>query len=76
LFRISEWGITPNRAAVLGANVLVLINLLLVVVQLYKVLAKKADISEVRKAIAFYLPVYVLWTAIVTFIFPLIVSLL
>jgi len=76
LFRISEWGITPNRAAVLGANVLVLINLLLVVVQLYKVLAKKADIFEVRKAIAFYLPVYVLWTAIVTFIFPLIVSLL
>jgi hypothetical protein len=40
LFRISEWGITPNRAAVLGGNVLILINLLLVTVQLFKVLSK------------------------------------
>lgn len=72
LFRISEWGITPNRVAVLGGNALILINLLLVTTQLFKVLSKKADITGVRKAIAFYLPVYFLWTIIVTFIFPLI----
>ena len=72
LFRISEWGITPNRAAVLGANVLILIHLVLVTVQLYKVLSKRADISGVGKAIADYLPVYIIWTVIVTFIFPLI----
>jgi hypothetical protein len=72
LFRISEWGITPNRAAVLGSNVLILINLLLVTVQLVKVLSKKADISGVGKAIAFYLPIYIIWAIIVTFIFPLI----
>ncbi len=41
LFRISEWGITPNRAAVLGGNVLILINLLLVTAQLYRVLSKR-----------------------------------
>ena len=39
LFRISEWGITPNRAAVLGGNVLILINLLLVTAQLFRVLS-------------------------------------
>ena len=72
LFRISEWGITPNRAAVLGGNVLILINLFLVTAQLFKVLSKKADITGVGKAIAFYLPIYFLWTIIVTFIFPLI----
>jgi hypothetical protein len=72
LFRISEWGITPNRMAVLGGNILILINLLLVTVQLFKVLSKKAEISGVGKAIAFYLPVYVIWTIVVTFIFPLI----
>jgi len=71
LFRISEWGITPNRMAVLGGNILILINLLLVTVQLFKVLSKKAEISGVGKAIAFYLPVYVIWTIVVTFIFPL-----
>lgn len=72
LFRISEWGMTPNRAAVLGANVFILINLLLVTVQLFRVSMKKADMEAVEKAIAFYLPVYFLWALVVTFIFPLI----
>ncbi|MBW3546506.1 MAG: hypothetical protein KY428_13065 [Bacteroidetes bacterium] len=71
LFRISEWGITPNRAAVLGGNILILINLLLVTAQLYKVISNKADISGVGKAIASYLPIYCLWTIVVTFLFPL-----
>ena len=72
LFRISEWGITPNRAAVLGGNALILINLLLVTAQLFRVLSKKADITGVGKTIAFYLPIYLLWATIVTFLFPLI----
>lgn len=72
LFRISEWGITPNRAAVLGGNVLILINLLLVTAQLFRVLIKKAEITAVGKVMALYLPIYCLWTIIVTFIFPLI----
>ncbi|MDJ1501278.1 hypothetical protein [Xanthocytophaga agilis] len=71
LFRISEWGITPNRAAVLGGNVLILVNLLLVAVNLFKAMSKKGDITGVGKAIAFYLPIYCVWTVVVTFIFPL-----
>jgi len=71
LFRISEWGITPNRAAVLGGNVLILLNLLLVTVQLFKVILKKTDIAGVGKIISFYLPIYAVWTIIITFIFPL-----
>jgi hypothetical protein len=71
LFRISEWGITPNRAAVLGSNVLILINLLLVTAQLYKALSKKVSISEVGKVMTSYLPIYFLWTIVVTFLFPL-----
>lgn len=72
LFRISEWGITPNRAAVLGGNVLILINLLLVTAQLFRVLSNKTNISSVGRAIALYLPIYFLWTIIVTFMFPFI----
>jgi hypothetical protein len=72
LFRISEWGFTPNRTAVLGGNLLILINLLLITLQLFKVLSKKKDLSAVGTAIAFYLPVYFVWTIIVTFIFPLV----
>ncbi|RYG27285.1 MAG: DUF4153 domain-containing protein, partial [Chitinophagaceae bacterium] len=43
LFRVSTWGLTPNRAAVLGANVLILVNLLLVTIALYKVAIKKKE---------------------------------
>ncbi len=71
LFRISELGITPNRAAVLGSNVLILVNLLLVTTQLFRVVSKKADLNAVGRAITRYLPVYVIWTIIVTFLFPL-----
>jgi hypothetical protein len=70
VFRIAEWGITPNRAAVLGGNVLILLNLLLVTWQFFRVLRKKNDLAGVGKVIAFYLPVYFLWTIIVTFLFP------
>lgn len=72
LFRISEWGVTPNRAAVMGGNVLILINLLLVTGQLVRVLARRAKAAGVGRVIARYLPVYFFWTIIVTFLFPLI----
>jgi hypothetical protein len=72
LFRIAEWGITPNRAAVLGSNALILINLLLVALQLFRVLSRKAVKTGVGKAIAYYLPIYFLWAIFVTFLFPFI----
>ncbi len=72
VFRISEMGFTPNRTAVLGANVLILINLLLVSAQLFGVVSKKTDLNGVGKVMAKYLPIYVGWAIIVTFLFPLI----
>jgi len=69
-FRISAWGITPNRLAVLGSNIFILINLLLVTVKLYGVVTKKSNIVEVGGQIAIFLPVYVIWTSFVTFILP------
>lgn len=72
LFRISEWGITPNRLAVLGANVLILANLLIVTVQLFRASSKNQNLNKVGGAIAKYLPVYFIWAIVVTFLFPLI----
>ncbi|MFZ4545118.1 MAG: hypothetical protein ACOYOA_13775 [Saprospiraceae bacterium] len=71
LFRIAEWGLSPNKSAVLGANVLMLINLTMVALQIFKCLTKKEDFSKVGNAISWFLPVYVIWIMIVTFIFPL-----
>ncbi len=72
LFRISEWGITPNRLAVLGGNILMLTNLLMITFRLFKNVSKKAGINEVENSISMFLPIYIIWTIIVTFIFPII----
>ncbi len=72
LFRISEWGITPNRIAVLGGNILMLTNLILVTIRLLKALRKKNDKTEVGAAIALFLPVYAIWAFIIAFFLPLI----
>lgn len=70
-FRISEWGITPNRVAVLGGNVLILVHLLIVTVMLFRAATKKAAITEVGRSIVLYIPVYFAWTIVVVFLFPL-----
>jgi hypothetical protein len=72
LFRISEWGITPNRLAVLGGNILILTNLLIVSYQLFRSIRGNNDTSNVERSIAVFLPVYVLWTIIVVFVFPIV----
>lgn len=74
LFRISEWGITPNRLAVLGGNILILINLLLVTYRLIKTVKDRNQIEQVERSIAFFLPVYGLWAVLVTFLFPILFS--
>ena len=70
VFRISEWGISPNRLAVSGSNVLILINLLIVSYQLFRSLKNKNEMQKVEESIASYLPIYIVWTMLVTFIFP------
>lgn len=70
LFRISEWGISPNRLAVLGANILILTNLLMVTYRLFKTVKDGNEIEGIENSIASFLPIYGLWTFLVTFIFP------
>jgi hypothetical protein len=72
IFRISQWGISPNRAAVIGSNLLFFVNLLIITFKLFKVIAKKQEINVVGQVIARYLPYYVIWTIIVAFLFPVI----
>lgn len=71
LFRISAWGITPNRIAVLGGNILMLTNLILVTIKLLKALRRKDDKTDVGASIASFLPVYAIWAFLVTFLLPL-----
>lgn len=70
-FRLSEFGITPNRIAVLGANLLIFINLLFVAYQLFRILKGKAHVQQLENSIVVLLPVYGIWSIVVTFLFPL-----
>lgn len=71
-FRISEWGFTPNRTAVLGSNALLLIHLVLVFRNAFQTIRKKATPASIAGAITMYLPVYLIWAALVCLLFPLI----
>lgn len=71
LFRISEWGLTPNRTAVLGSNLLILVNMIQLMVSLFMMLRGTRERRAVEQVIARFLPVYVGWAVLVVFIFPI-----
>lgn len=74
LIRIIEWGITPNRIAVLGSNILILINMIIVSKKLYYTLINKTKTLKVGISIVFFMSIYCFWSLIVTFLFPFIFS--
>ena len=72
LLRIIEWGITPNRTAVLVSNILILINLVVVATKLYYSLIYNSKLIKVGISIVVFMSIYCLWSLFVTFLFPLI----
>ena len=70
VFRISEWGISANRLSVLGANLLLLLHLVMICKQLYRQLRDRGAQQSLLQTIVVFLPVYAVWAAIVCFIFP------
>jgi len=72
VFRLSSYGLTPNRLAVLGANIAIFGNLAGILVAYLRFFRGTRSIADVEAQVARYLPVYLIWTAIVAFAFPLI----
>ena len=71
LFRLSAYGLTPNRLAVLGVNIVVWVHLLWVISTYIRFLRGKANLDLIQNCITSYLPVYGIWAAFVAFTFPL-----
>ncbi len=71
-FRLSEFGLSPNRLAVLGANLLMFAHLLLVSYGMIKHLNGKATLQNVEATIASFIPVYAIWAAFISFVLPFI----
>jgi len=72
VFRLSSYGITPNRIAVLGVNMVIWVNLIWIMFSYMRFLQNKTGPSAIQNAVTKYLPVYGLWAAFVTFTFPFI----
>ena len=72
--RLFDMGFTPNRLTVLGANLLILINLFYVFFSLVKGKSNEDKVLNVKHSIGKYLPIYGIWFAFVIFILPLLFS--
>lgn len=71
-YRLGEYGLTPNRLAILVSNILVLINLILIMAGLFKINFRNREFRIVEIIVSRYLPVYLAWIMFVVFAFPLI----
>lgn len=72
MFRLTSYGITPNRLAVLGVNILIWANLIWIMLSYLRFLRNKTGPSTIQDSVTKYLPVYGIWAAFVIFTFPLI----
>jgi hypothetical protein len=74
LFRLTSYGYTPNRLAVLGANLLVFCHLAGILYLYVRFVVKRQSLTSLDQWIVGYLPVYVIWSVFVAVAFPLIFS--
>ena len=72
VFRLSEYGITPNKLAALGENILLLINLIALLVLYIRYFASKIEFKRIETWQTKYLTVYAIWFAIVVLVFPIV----
>jgi hypothetical protein len=68
--RISEFGFSPNRVAALGENLILLVNLAWSAVLYLRFLRGRGSFTSLEKWQTDYLPVYVVWAAVVVIFFP------
>jgi len=68
--RISEYGTTPNKAAALGENVILLANLAWSAWLLLRLVRRHAPFAALERWQTGYLPVYAAWAWIVVLVSP------
>lgn len=72
VYRLFAMGISPNRIAVLGGNILMFINLIIIAVKLYKYIRNKTGVNEINDSMTFMMPYYAIWATFISFVFPFI----
>jgi hypothetical protein len=70
--RIKEFGLTPNRVAALGENLLLLVNLAVSAWLYARFLRHRGSFADLERWQLAYLPAYAAWAALVVVVFPLV----
>jgi hypothetical protein len=68
--RIAEYGTTPNKAAALGENIILLVNLAWSAWLLLRFVRRRTPFAALERWQTGYLPVYAAWAWIVVLVFP------
>ena len=68
--RISEFGLTPNRVAALGENLILFVNLAWSAWLYARFLRHRGSFAVLERWQIAYLPVYAIWAALVVVVFP------
>ncbi|HCK34398.1 MAG TPA: hypothetical protein DHW20_04470, partial [Gemmatimonadetes bacterium] len=72
LYRVTSFGFTPNRVAVLGVNVIALVHLAWILASYIGLVRRKVGIEAMDRVVGNYLPVYGAWAAVVAFLLPVV----
>jgi hypothetical protein len=68
--RVGDLGFTPNRAATLGLNLVLLVNLAVTAWLSARFLARRLAFHRVERWQTDYLPIFALWAATVVVVLP------
>ncbi|MDW7668366.1 MAG: permease prefix domain 1-containing protein [Bacillota bacterium] len=71
ILRLSEYGLSPNKLAALGENILLLINLIGLLWLYIKYFKEKISFEKIEIFQTSYLIYYAIWMGVVVFIFPI-----
>jgi hypothetical protein len=72
VFRLSNYGFTPNKSAALGENVLLLVNLTLLAIGYVRYLTGRQPFQKIVEMQMGFLGSYAAWAAFVVVVFPII----
>ena len=70
LTRVGEFGLTPNRVAALGLNLVLVVNLVVTAWISVRMIARRAAVDRLERWQTGFLPVFVAWVAIVIIVVP------
>jgi hypothetical protein len=74
IYRLLSFGASPNKIAILGANVLLFTNLVLITFKLIQFVRNKTTADNVEKNMTKMLPYYAVWAVIIAVLLPVIFS--